>query len=198
MSMNKLWIVMMLVGLVVLAVRNPSALLGEMVGAAEGAAQITFGLLGVYAVWLGILEVLSASGLARSAAKGLRPVIRALFGQEVLPLAAERIALNFSANLLGVGSAATPMGLAAMQALDTGEEVASHAQILLIVINATSIQLIPTTLIGIRAGAGATHPADIILPSLIATVTTTAVGIALCKLCKAVCERKRRVRRGHQ
>jgi len=196
--MNKLWIVMMLVGLVVLAVRNPSALLGEMVGAAEGAAQITFGLLGVYAVWLGILEVLSASGLARSAAKGLRPVIRALFGQEVLPLAAERIALNFSANLLGVGSAATPMGLAAMQALDTGEEVASHAQILLIVINATSIQLIPTTLIGIRAGAGATHPADIILPSLIATVTTTAVGIALCKLCKAVCERKRRVRRGHQ
>ena len=182
---------MMLVGTVVLALKNPSALLGEMIGAAEGAVQTVFGLLGVYTVWLGILELLSACGLTKTLAKVLSPVIRALFGKNLLPVAVERIALNFSANLLGVGSAATPMGISAMQALDEGRETASHAQILLIVINATSIQLIPTTLIGIRAGAGSASSGDIILPSLIVTAATTALGIALCKVCAALCERKK-------
>ena len=83
MSMNKLWIVMMLVGVVVLAVTNPSALMGEMVSAAEGAVKITVGFLGVYAVWLGILEILSASGLAKALSRALRPVIRALFGKDL-------------------------------------------------------------------------------------------------------------------
>ena len=100
------------------------------------------------------------------------------------------IALNMSANMLGLGNAATPMGIKAMQALDDGSGIATDAMIMLIVINATSIQLLPSTVIGLRASAGSLSPADIILPTLLSTICTVTLGITLVKLFQKFRRRK--------
>ncbi len=92
------------------------------------------------------------------------------------------IALNMSANMLGLGNAATPMGINAMKRLDDGSGIANHAVIMLIVLNATSIQLLPSTIIGLRANAGSLSPADIVLPTLLSTACTFLLGIFLVKM----------------
>lgn len=92
------------------------------------------------------------------------------------------IALNMSANMLGLGNASTPMGISALKKLDDGSGIANHAVIMLIVLNSTSIQLLPSTVIGLRASAGSSAPADIILPTIISTIITFLMGILLVHL----------------
>ena len=176
--MNIFWLMMMLSSILVLLITNPSAMLSEMIGASTSALELCFELVAVYVVWLGFIELIDASGLSDKLAKLLRPLIKKIFkvdNEEIQKI----IALNVSANMLGVGNAATPMGIRAMQALDDGSGKANFAMIMLVVINATSIQLLPTTVIGLRSSAGSENPADIILPTLIVTITTTLLGILL-------------------
>lgn len=179
--MNRIWFVMMLGSICFLFWSDPSSVLGSMIEASNGALKLSIELCGVYAVWLGILEIVDASGLGEKLAKLLRPLIKRLFKLED-PEAEKMIALNMSANMLGLGNAATPMGISAMKRLDDGKGVATPAIIMLIVINATSIQLLPSTVIGLRASAGSTSPGDIILPTLLATLCTFTLGICLVKL----------------
>ena len=179
--MNKVWFFMVVVSLSFLLWTNPTNVLTEMISASADALKLCVELAGVYAVWLGILELVDASGLGEKLAKLLRPVIKKLFkidNEEIQRM----IAMNMSANMLGLGNAATPMGIKAMQALDDGSGVANTAMIMLIVLNATSIQLLPSTVIGLRASAGSVSPADIILPTLIATTVTSVLGVILVKL----------------
>lgn len=169
---------MMLSSMLVLLVTNPSVILAEMIGASASALQLCIELCAVYAVWLGIIEMVEASGLGEKLAKLLRPLIRKIFkvdDQETQKI----IALNLSANMLGLGNASTPTGIKAMQRLDDGSGKATFAMIMLVVVNATSIQLLPTTVIGLRSTAGSQSPADIILPTLIVTFCTTIIGIIL-------------------
>ena len=176
--MNIFWLIMMLFSILILLITNPSAVLSEMIGASESALTLCIELCAVYAVWLGILELVDASGLSQKLAKLLRPLIKKIFkvdNEEIQKI----IALNISANMLGLGNAATPMGIKAMQALDDKSGKATFAMIMLVVLNATSIQLLPTTIIGLRQQAGSTNPADIILPTLITTFCTTMLGITL-------------------
>lgn len=176
--MNAFWIIMMLAGTLVLLITNPSAVLSEMLGASASAFELCIELCAVYAVWLGILELVDASGLSNKLAKLLRPLIKKIFkvdNEETQKI----IALNISANMLGLGNAATPMGIKAMQSLDDKSGRANFAMIMLVVLNATSIQLLPTTVIGLRERAGSANAADIILPTLITTFVTTLLGILL-------------------
>lgn len=168
-------------GVLVLLITNPSAVLSEMIGASASALKLCIELCAIYAVWLGIMELVEASGLAEKLAKLLRPLIRKIFKVEDKETQ-KIIALNVSANMLGIGNAATPMGIRAMQALDDKSGKATFAIIMLIVVNATSIQLLPTTVIGLRQSAGSANPADIILPTLLVTFCTTALGIVLVHL----------------
>lgn len=177
-NMNIFWLLMMLSSMLVLLIVNPSEVLSEMIGASTEALELCLELCAVYVVWLGFIELIDASGLSNKLAKLLRPLIKKIFkvdNEEIQKI----IALNVSANMLGVGNAATPMGIKAMQALDDKSGKANFAMIMLVVINATSIQLLPTTVIGLRASAGSANPADIILPTLIVTITTTILGIIL-------------------
>jgi len=169
---------MMLSSILVLLITNPAAMLSEMIGASAEALSLCLELCAVYAVWLGIMELVEVSGLGEKLAKLLRPLIRKIFKIDNAETQ-KIIALNISANMLGIGNAATPMGIKAMQALDDKSGKANFAMIMLIVINATSIQLLPTTVIGLRASAGSTNAADIILPTLIVTFSTTILGIFL-------------------
>lgn len=183
--MNKIWLFMMLISLGVLLFVNPAATLDEMIGASAGALELCIELCAVYAVWLGLLEIVDASGLGQKLARLLRPIIKKLFridNQEIQKM----IALNMSANMLGLGNAATPMGIKAMRALDDGSGKANFSMIMLIVINATSIQLLPSTVISLRSNAGSTNAADIILPTLLSTIVTVTVGITLVLICDKI------------
>ncbi len=176
--MNIFWLMMMLASILVLLIVNPGAVLSEMISASTDALTLCIELCAVYAVWLGIIELVDASGLGEKLAKLLRPLIKKIFKVEN-PETQYLIAMNVSANMLGLGNAATPMGIKAMKALDDGTGKANFAMIMLIVLNATSIQLLPTTVIGLRSSAGSENPADIILPTLIVTFITTILGIVL-------------------
>ena len=190
--MNKIWFVMMVGSMCFLIWSNPESILSCMIEAGGEAFSLCISLCAVYAVWLGLLELVEVSGLGQKLARLLKPVIKKLFGtnnEEVEKM----IALNMSANMLGLGNAATPMGIRAMQSLDDGSGIATPAMIMLIVLNATSIQLLPSTVIGLRASAGSLSAGDIILPTFLATALTTILGIILVKLCeKAFKKRKNR------
>lgn len=169
--------------------KNPSSIVGEMVGASADALKLCIELCAVYAVWLGVLELVDKSGLGQKLAHALHPLIKKLFKIDN-PEIEKMIALNMSANMLGLGNAATPMGIKAMKAMDDGSGVATPAMIMLIVINATSIQLLPSTVIGLRATAGSAAPEDIIIPTILATACTAVVGIILVKLFTKIWRRK--------
>ena len=176
---------MMLASLFVLIYVDPGATLTTMIDASTDALTLCIELCAVYAVWLGLLEIVDASGLGKKLAKLLRPIIKKLFkidNEEIEKM----IALNMSANILGLGNAATPMGIKAMQAMDDKSGVATYSMMMLVIVNATSIQLLPSTVIGLRANAGSSDPADIILPNILATIVTTSVGILLAILCNKI------------
>lgn len=180
----------MLSSILVLLITNPSAVLSEMLGASADALELCIELCAVYAVWLGIMELVDASGLSEKLAKFLRPLIKKIFKVDDAETQ-KIIALNVSANMLGLGNASTPMGIKAMQKLDDGSGKANFAMIMLVVLNATSIQLLPTTVIGLRASAGSENPSDIIIPTLIATFCTTVLGIFLVHFIDKILRKRR-------
>ena len=104
----------------------------------------------------------------------------------------ELICMNISCNILGMGGAATPLGMKAMQRLDDGSGNANRAMIMLIIFASTSMQILPTTVIGLRITAGSTSPSDIILPTIIAAIFTTVVGISIAIIIERFRERKRK------
>lgn len=163
-----------------------------MMNAGSDAVTLTIKLLGIYAVWLGIIALVDATGLSNKLANLLDPVIDWLFGKTDAETK-KYLALNMSTNMLGLGNACTPTGLKAIAGLDRQNNslIASTAMIMLIVINATSIQLIPTTVIGLRQQYGSTSSSDIILPTLIATTVSTALGIFLVKFLSKIKRRKK-------
>ena len=175
----------MLLGTAALLIVNPSETVTSMIDASSSALDLCLNLCAVYAVWLGILEILEASGLGKKLAKLLSPLIKKLFPQANLETQ-KNIAINLSANMLGLGNASTPYGIKSMRGLDDGSGVANSSMIMLMVINACSIQLIPTTTIGLRAAAGSTSPADIILPTIISSFASCAIGVGLAILCSKV------------
>ena len=180
--MNKIWFVMVVGSICFLLWRDPSSVLDSMIDASGEAFSLCIELCAVYAVWLGVLELVEASGLSEKLAKLLHPLIKKLF--KIDDKETEKmIALNMSANILGLGNAATPMGINAIKRLDDGSGVATNAMIMLIVLNATSLQLLPSTVVGLRSSAGSTSPSDIILPTIIVTFCTCLLGICLVKLC---------------
>lgn len=160
---------------------SPAAVLSSMTQAAEEALWLAFSLVAVYCVWISVFEILSRLGALQTLAKLISPLIDKIYGK-VSDTAKEYIALNLSANLIGVGSAATPSAIKAIENMQDGSDRATPQIIMLFVINATSIQLLPTTVMTMRARLGSASPADIVLPTLITTAVTTVMGIALTKL----------------
>lgn len=182
--MKRIWFVIMASSLIALCILNPENSLNAMMRAGENAVMLSIKLVGIYAVWLGILGIVDQTKLSDKISSLLSPVIDFLFGKNIDTQTKSFLAMNLSTNILGMGNACTPMGIKAMNGLDklNGGETASTAMIMLMVINATSIQILPTTIIGLRANYGSTTSSDIILPSIIATSLTTILGILLVKL----------------
>ena len=174
----------MLSSLIALTIISPEKTVNVLMNAGSDAVSLSIKLLGIYAVWLGLLGIVDKTGLSEKFASLLEPLIDFLFGKNIDKQTKSLIALNLSTNIFGIGNASTPIGIKAMQGLDkiNNSEIASNAMIMLMVINATSIQLLPTTIIGLRASHQSVSASDIIIPSIIATLVTTILGIFLVKM----------------
>lgn len=171
--MNLVFLLIALCSVYLLAANDPDAVMTTMLSGATSGLTLVFKLFAIYAVWLSVLKIFSDAGIDKALAQRLRKITRFLFKDEN-ENAYTALTINLSANMLGMGGASTPMGIKAI------EEMKHHKnKVMLIVINSTSIQLIPTTVIALRATYGSTM--DIILPSLIATACTSAIGIILVK-----------------
>jgi len=153
---------------------------------AKEAVELAINLIGIMALWLGIMRVVQDAGLLRIIARVLRRPMRWLFPDvpENHPAMSAMI-MNFGANMLGLANAATPFGIKAMIELDklnTRKGVATDAMCLFLAINTSSLALLPTGVMGYRAAAGSNDPASIWLPTLLATACSTLVGITVAKL----------------
>jgi spore maturation protein A len=132
---------------------------------------------------LGLLKIVEETKLDKKIAKLLSPVIDFLMG-ETDSKTKNYIAINLTSNLLGMGNASTPSGIEGMAGLDKGSKYITTAMAMFFILNVTSLQLIPTTIISLRALHGSLNSNDIILPTLISTIASTLTGIILVKMCK--------------
>jgi len=153
---------------------------------AKTAVTIALGLIGIMALWLGVMRLAERAGLVQRIARGLRPIMRQLF-PDVPPEhpAMGSMVMNMAANMLGLGNAATPLGLRAMRDLKTlnpRTDVATNAMCTFLAINTSSVQLIPATAIAILAASGSTRPTAIVGTALLATLCAATVAIVSVKL----------------
>lgn len=148
--------------------------------------NLIIGLVGIMCFWCGIMKVAEKSGLTSKIAKILKPIFKRLFdkaGKDDKSLAA--IIMNITANMLGLSNAATPFGIKAMEEMDKQNEkkgTASNDMALFLVINASCIQFVPSTVISIRASAGSSNPAAILIPAILSTAIASICGIIICKI----------------
>ncbi len=159
-----------------------------MIDSSEASVTLALGLVGVMALFLGLMKVAEEGGLLVIIAKLVRPLMQRLF-PDVPPdhPAMGAMILNMSANALGLGNAATPFGIRAMQELDKLNPVkgtASNAMVLFLAINTSSVTLLPTGVIALRAAAGSLEPAGIVPTTLFATICSTTIAIIVAKLCQ--------------
>ena len=155
--------------------------LGE--GAAEG-VSLAISMAGIMALWTGIMRIAESGGIVRLMAKIIRPLTSFLFPETKKDTdTGGSIAMNMTANFFGMGNAATPMGLDAMKKLSrySSGGKATDSMCMLAVVNSASIQLIPSTLIAIRAACGSAAPSEITVPIWIVSLITFASAVTMCK-----------------
>lgn len=186
-AINIIWLAMILLATLTAAYTGRmSEVTKASFDSAKSAVTLAIGLIGPMALWLGIMKVAEDGGLMRLIARGLRPVMVRLF-PDVPPEhpAMAAMIMNMAANTLGLGNAATPMGIKAMQELEKltpKKGTATNAMCLFLAINTSSVTILPLGVITVRAAAGATHPAAILVPAIIATCCSTLVAVVAAKL----------------
>lgn len=153
---------------------------------ASSAVELTITFFGTITLWCGIMQIAKDSSLSNLIAKALKPLIKFLFPDvHETDKAHKEISLNITANILGLGNAATPLGLKAMESLqekNPSKNILSNSMAMLVLINTASLQLIPTTVIAIRTSLDSINPTSIILPVWIATFSAAFVAVLLAKL----------------
>ena len=189
MALNYVWIAFFLIAFVVALIKliffgDTSIFINVVNGMFESAktgAEISMGLIGIMTFWLGIMKIGERAGMITLFARGVAPFFSRLFpGVPKNHPANGSIIMNFSANMLGLDNAATPVGLKAMkelQELNPEKDTASNAQIMFLVLNTAGITLIPTSVIALRMANGAANPADIFIPTLIGTFISFISGM---------------------
>jgi spore maturation protein A len=181
--MNYIWFGMMVIGVVVgVFTGNIEAVTQAAIDMAKVSVEIAIGLIGIMALWLGIMKIAEESGLISLIARGLRPIMIRLFPD--VPAdhpAMGSIVLNMSANMLGLGNAATPLGLKAMeelQELNPEKGTATNAMVMFLAINTSSVQFIlPATVVALMGGVSS----QIFIPTILATTCSTIAAIAAVK-----------------
>ena len=185
--MNYIWAFLIIFSFIFGAINGKlSDVVNAILSGAETSIKIALGIAGVMVFWLGIMKIAEDSGLVKKISEFLRPAAKFLF-----PEAADNdeiagnVALNFSANALGLANAATPAGIKAMeemQKINRNKSSASNPMCMLLAMNTAGFQLIPATVIAILAAAGSQNPTEIIIPTLLVTSGTFISAIAIAKI----------------
>lgn len=180
--LNYLWGFMIVIGIIVGVFNgNIDAVGNATINSSKEAVSLCISMVGIMAMWTGMMQVAKKCGLVASFTKTLRPIIRFLFPD--LPkghVVNEYIASNMIANIIGLGWAATPMGLMAMRelkSLNADSDMASCDMCTLLIINISSLQLIPVNIIAYRNQYGSVNPAEILMAGIITTCISTLVGV---------------------
>lgn len=178
--MNVIFGIVLTLSTIILIFKSPESVLTAMLSGGEKALNLSIKMVVVYAVWMGVFALLEQSGLSNKFAKMLKPLNKFLFGK-VPDRANDFMSLNISANVLGMSGATTPMGIKSVQELEKYKGT-EYAIAMFFVINATSVQIIPSSVLALRSSMGASSPADIILPTILATLLSTVIGVILVKI----------------
>ena len=193
---NYIWCGMIIIGIIVgILTGNIEAVSTAAIEWAETAVELSLGLIGVMALWLGLMKIAEEAGIVRGMGLLMKPIMVRLFPE--VPAdhpAMGSIVANMAANFFGLGNAATPLGIKAMQELqdlNENKDEASNAMVMFLAINTSSVTLISSSTIAYRSAAGAANPADIIGPTIVATIVSTAVAIIACKVLEKLPKYKR-------
>lgn len=192
--LNYLWALMILVGILYgVFTGNVSAITEAAIDSSGEAISLCITMAGIMAFWMGLMEIATEAGIVEKMTRGMRPVLRFLFPS--LPQdckATEYIATNMVTNVLGLGWACTPAGLKAMEELKKIEEkkgnhhVASREMCTFLIINISSLQLIPVNMIAYRSQYGSVNATAIVGPAILATMVSTLAGVIFCKIAERV------------
>lgn len=179
--MSKIWTLILLSSIITLLFVNPSVVVTAMISGSADSLKLALDLIALYGFWLGLFGIIEKIGIADKLAKALNPLVKFLF-PNANDDTKKFITLNMSANMLGLGNASTPMGISAVNSMDKGQNKASVNMVMLVVVSCTSLQLLPSTVIGLRSTYGSTNPTDFLFASTVATITSTVLGIAMVKI----------------
>lgn len=194
--MNKIWIFLFVSSIVSLCLFDPTKVLSGLLDASNKAVKLSFELCAVYAIWLGLFSILEKCGLAKKVSKLLSPIINKIFGKNNLSEESKQyVSMNISANLLGMSGAATPLGIKAIESMqkdNKNKHTVTFPMIMLIAISCSSVQLLPTSIIGMLANAKSKNPTSIIFPSILCSFLSTAIAILLVYLFHFIFDRKKK------
>ena len=185
--MNYLWPALILLSIVyAFLTQNTTAVSDAVFSSLEDAVALTLKMLGMLCFWSGMMQLAEKSGLTQKIARALSPLLRHLFPEIKNDKEAQSaISMNITANLFGIGNAATPLGIEAMKRLKKhapASDMASNAMVLFVVLNTASIKLIPTTVAMLRHDAGSAAPMEILPVSLLVSFTSCSAAIVVAKL----------------
>lgn len=191
--MNKIWAGMIITAIALSIISgNLQEFITTLMESTQSALETALDMLGMMCMWSGFMKIAEKSGIVKSISSKVTPLVKFLFPE--LPKdneAAGHIAMNMTANILGLGNVATPMGLKAMEKLEIYNDNKirlSNSMMMFVILNTASIQLIPTSVIALRATYNSTNPADVVLPIILASLGSVIVGIVLVKIS---CRRKK-------
>ncbi len=185
--MNYIWYFLIVISIIVGAYTGKlNDVVNSILTGAETSIQIVLSIMGIMAFWLGIMKIAEKSGIVEFISKLLKPVAKWLFPE--IPennKAIGDVAMNFSANALGLANAATPIGIKAMeefQKLNIDKNSASNPMCTFLAMNTAGFQLVPATAIAVLAANGSKNPTEIIIPTLIVTSITFTLAVSLAKI----------------
>ncbi|AYD39128.1 spore maturation protein [Clostridium fermenticellae] len=184
---NVIWFVILIFSIVFgLFTGRGDELSKAIISSADSSIKLIIGLIGIMSLWCGIMNIAKESGITSKLASLLKPILRFVFKDAARDeKTLGYIIMNLTANMMGLSNAATPFGIKAMQELsrlNNYKSAASNDMVLFLVINAVCIQLVPTTVISIRAASGSQDPAVIILPTIISSTISGICGVIICKI----------------
>lgn len=184
---NKVWFFLIGIGVVFAMLTGRIEAVSQSIVASTGnTVELIIKLCGMMCLWCGVMKIATESGLTEKLAKVLRPILGRIFKREGKSHAAmESVIMNLTANMMGLSNAATPAGIKAleeMQKLNPDKDTATDDMAVFLVLNTACIQLVPTTVISIRAACNSTNPGMILLPAIISTTTAAICGVIFCKI----------------
>ena len=186
-DMNKIWVFMIVVSIVIGIFKGLAPeMVNSIFDSTKSATENSLSIIGMICLWSGIMKVAEKCGVVKKLSKVISPLLNVLFPRLKKDSEARgSIALNMTANLLGLGNVATPLGLNAMEKMqeqNPDKDTLTDEMVMLIVINAASIQLIPTSIIALRVAYGSNNPVIIVVPVLVSSIASVLVGILLVKM----------------